>query len=268
MSCGGSWWSGRSRRSPTPAGCCCMWSGGWPPRASTRGGAREQRSKKTRQGSAVSPILANLFMHYAFDPWMARNFPGCPFERCADDAVVHCKSRRQAGARALKDRRADGGGGARALPGQDADRLPPGWSAPGGAGAHLVQLARVCLPGAGGARKNGRNLAGLLPAISREALKAKGAELRRVWIDRRSDLSLDDRARWPNPSSPGGPTTTAGSTGRARSPPQARQRLPEALGRQEVQAAADRQALPRLVDRAAPKPSPALFIHWGTLRTP
>ena len=46
-------------------------------------------------GAVVSPILANLFMHYAFDSWMARNFPGRPFERYADDAVVHCKSRRQ-----------------------------------------------------------------------------------------------------------------------------------------------------------------------------
>ena len=59
-------------------------------------GSLEQRSKGTPQGSAVSPILANLFMHYAFDTWMARNFPGCPFERYADDGVVHCTSRRQA----------------------------------------------------------------------------------------------------------------------------------------------------------------------------
>jgi hypothetical protein len=47
------------------------------------GGALEQRSKGTPQGSAVSPILANLFMHFAFDLWMARGFPGCPFERYA-----------------------------------------------------------------------------------------------------------------------------------------------------------------------------------------
>ena len=53
-------------------------------------------TQRCSYGSAVSPILANLFMHYAFDTWMAREFPGCPFERYADDAVVHCKSRRQA----------------------------------------------------------------------------------------------------------------------------------------------------------------------------
>ena len=42
------------------------------------------REKGTPQGSPISPILANLFMHYAFDRWMDREFPGCPFERYAD----------------------------------------------------------------------------------------------------------------------------------------------------------------------------------------
>lgn len=51
-----------------------------------------QRDRGTPQGSAVSPVLANLFLHYAFDAWMAREFPDCPFERYADDAVVHCSS--------------------------------------------------------------------------------------------------------------------------------------------------------------------------------
>jgi len=44
----------------------------------------------------VSPVLANLFLHYAFDTWMARRFPALPFERYVDDAVVHCRSERQA----------------------------------------------------------------------------------------------------------------------------------------------------------------------------
>jgi RNA-directed DNA polymerase len=52
--------------------------------------------KGTPQGSAVSPVLANLFMHFAFDTWMARKFPGCPFERYAGDSVVHCVSKVQA----------------------------------------------------------------------------------------------------------------------------------------------------------------------------
>ena len=54
------------------------------------------RDRGTPQGSSVSPVLANLFMHYAFDTWLARNYPGVQFERYADDAVVHCATERQA----------------------------------------------------------------------------------------------------------------------------------------------------------------------------
>jgi RNA-directed DNA polymerase len=54
------------------------------------------RDRGTPQGSSVSPVLANLFMHYAFDLWMAREFPDCPWERYADDAVVHCSSQARA----------------------------------------------------------------------------------------------------------------------------------------------------------------------------
>jgi group II intron reverse transcriptase/maturase len=55
-----------------------------------------ERDRGTAQGSAVSPVLANLFLHYAFDAWMDREFPGVPFERYADDAIVHCRTQRQA----------------------------------------------------------------------------------------------------------------------------------------------------------------------------
>ena len=54
------------------------------------------REKGTPQGSPVSPVLANLFMHYAFDKWLVRKYPGCPFERYADDAVIHCDTEAQA----------------------------------------------------------------------------------------------------------------------------------------------------------------------------
>jgi group II intron reverse transcriptase/maturase len=60
------------------------------------GGRLEARDRGTPQGSAVSPVLANLFMHYAFDKWLEREFPAVEFERYADDAVVHCATERQA----------------------------------------------------------------------------------------------------------------------------------------------------------------------------
>jgi RNA-directed DNA polymerase len=59
-------------------------------------GSLVERDRGTPQGSAVSPVLANLFMHYAFDVWLAREFPSVEFERYADDAVVHCATERQA----------------------------------------------------------------------------------------------------------------------------------------------------------------------------
>ena len=64
------------------------------------------RTAGTPQGGVISPILANLFLHYAFDMWMARTFPHIPFERYADDVICHCKSAEEAQAlwSALADR--------------------------------------------------------------------------------------------------------------------------------------------------------------------
>ena len=59
-------------------------------------GTLEPRPTGTPQGSVVSPLLANLFLHYAFDRWMATRHPNIPFERFADDALCHCVSEAQA----------------------------------------------------------------------------------------------------------------------------------------------------------------------------
>lgn len=59
-------------------------------------GKLEARTCGTPQGSVISPLLANLFLHYTFDEWMKCYIPYCPFERYADDAIVHCKSQEQA----------------------------------------------------------------------------------------------------------------------------------------------------------------------------
>jgi RNA-directed DNA polymerase len=64
------------------------------------------RTAGTPQGGVISPLLANLFLHYAFDMWMARTYPHIPFERYADDAICHCRSAEEAQAlwKALADR--------------------------------------------------------------------------------------------------------------------------------------------------------------------
>lgn len=54
------------------------------------------RDRGSPQGSAISPLLANLFMHYALDAWMGREFPAVRFERYCDDVVIHCHSEEQA----------------------------------------------------------------------------------------------------------------------------------------------------------------------------
>jgi group II intron reverse transcriptase/maturase len=63
-------------------------------------GTTIERSRGTPQGGVVSPILANLFMHYTFDLWMARTHHDLPWCRYADDGLVHCRT--ELGAKALK----------------------------------------------------------------------------------------------------------------------------------------------------------------------
>jgi len=162
-------------------------------------GVLVERDKGTPQGSAVSPVLANLFMHYAFDSWMARIFPGCPFERYADDAVVHCKSRRQAEdvLAAIAARMSEVGlrlhpEKTRIVYCKDSNRR----------GTHehtaFTFLGFAFRPRRA-RRKDGVKFTSFSPAISPEALKAKGARLRDLRIHRRTDLSLEDLARWLNP---------------------------------------------------------------------
>jgi RNA-directed DNA polymerase len=59
-------------------------------------GTTRERNAGTPQGGVISPVLANLFLHYVFDMWMERNYPNNPWVRYADDGLVHCRSKEEA----------------------------------------------------------------------------------------------------------------------------------------------------------------------------
>lgn len=59
-------------------------------------GTLVKRTQGTPQGGVVSPVLSNLFLHYAFDLWMKRTYPELPWCRYADDGLVHCRTEQEA----------------------------------------------------------------------------------------------------------------------------------------------------------------------------
>jgi RNA-directed DNA polymerase len=61
-----------------------------------KSGEMIERTSGTPQGGVISPVLANLFLHYTFDKWMERNHPRNPWARYADDAVTHCRTKEEA----------------------------------------------------------------------------------------------------------------------------------------------------------------------------
>jgi Reverse transcriptase (RNA-dependent DNA polymerase)/Group II intron, maturase-specific domain len=149
-------------------------------------------------GGVISPLLANLFMHYAFDMWMAREYPGCPFERYADDVVAHCTTEAQA----------------HELRAAIAERLRPL-----GLELHPAKTKVVYCKDANRRRKSehtsfdflgytfrgrlarGRNgfFVNFLPAISDQAKKAKGQQIRGWHLNRRTGTDLSGLAQAINP---------------------------------------------------------------------
>jgi RNA-directed DNA polymerase len=141
-------------------------------------GTLQERDRGTPQGSAISPVIANLFMHYALDLWLGREFPAVDFERYADDAVIHCVSEYQARKvlAALHERMAEVGlelhpDKTRIVYCKDSNRR-------GSAEHTSFTFLGFTFQPRQARRKDGVQFTSFLPAISKDALKKISAEIR------------------------------------------------------------------------------------------
>jgi len=157
------------------------------------------RDKGTPQGGTISPLLANIYLHHAFDEWMAANFPHVPFERYADDIVVHCKSKAQAeytleqiATRLRQWKLALHPEKTRIVYCKDSNRT----------GSHTQEefdfLGFTFRARKARNSKDGRLFRGFLPAISKKAKAKIGNEIRKWKLQTRSDLSINELAELGN----------------------------------------------------------------------
>src|SRR5215208_1005993 len=164
-------------------------------------GTLEQRTKGTPQGGVLSPLLANLFLHYAFDAWMRRTYPNVLFERFADDAIVNCRSKAEAekALEAIRDRFTQCGlelhpTKTRIVYCKDDDRR--------GEHEHIAfDFLGYTFQPRRAKNHRGKYFVSFLPAISTKSAKSIRATIRK-WrmASTRNNQSLEDLARLVNPS--------------------------------------------------------------------
>jgi len=157
------------------------------------------RDRGTPQGSAISPVLANLFLHYAFDTWLTRTFPAVTFERYCDDAVIHCASEAQA--RQVRDALAQRLAAVGLELHPDKTRIV--YCKDGTRRRNHKHTSFTFLGFTFRARKargkNGRNFTSFLHAISNDALNKVSGEVRRWRLHLRTGHTLTELAHASNP---------------------------------------------------------------------
>lgn len=158
------------------------------------------REKGTPQGGVVSPLLANIFMHLAFDTWMQKLHPGVPFERYADDVIVHCETEAQAQmVRASIERRL-----AQCKLELNPEKTKIVYCKDNGRRGRYPNEKFDFLGYTFRSRSSkdrwGRLFTSFAPARSDKAAKAMRQAMRDWGLHRRSDQSIDDLARMVNPA--------------------------------------------------------------------
>lgn len=162
-------------------------------------GEIEERTMGTPQGGVISPLLANLFLHYAFDYWMQSSHPSNPFERYADDIVVHCET--EAEAVKLKSeiaKRMERCGlelhpeKTKIVYCKDANRT-------GDYEFHSFDFLGFCFRPRLSRNRHGQYFVNFSPAIAPKSKKAIFSEIRQWSLHKRSDLSVRELSNKLNP---------------------------------------------------------------------
>ena len=157
-------------------------------------GEIQHRDKGTPQGGVISPLLANLFLHYAFDGWMQRHHPGVPFERYADDIICHCASQAQAEELRAELERRLGECGLQLHP-EKTKIVYCGTQQPQAPAVRRFDFLGFTFKPRSAKRRSGEEVfTTFTPAVSDRAVAAMRQEVRRWNLSRRNNQSLQELA--------------------------------------------------------------------------
>ncbi|HQN19430.1 MAG TPA: group II intron reverse transcriptase/maturase [Syntrophobacteraceae bacterium] len=162
-------------------------------------GGLTERMAGTPQGGVVSPLLANLFLHYAFDRWVSENLHGVPFCRYADDGVLHCKSQKQAEWVVEKIRARFHQCGLELHPEKTRIIYCRDVNRKEDYPAHSFTFLGYTFRPRRSLDKYGRLYVNFTPAVSRDALKAMRQTIRGWHIQLKNDKELNDLSAMFNP---------------------------------------------------------------------
>jgi RNA-directed DNA polymerase len=162
-------------------------------------GQRCPRERGTPQGGVISPLLANLFLHYVFDTWMDRHWSDVPFARYADDAVCHCRTEAEARrlVEALRERFAECG--LRLHPKKTRIVYCRDDRRRGGYPETSFDFLSYTFRGRTARDRRGKLFIGFNPAVSGKSLKAMNATVRAWCLHRRTGSTLEQLAAAINP---------------------------------------------------------------------